>query len=277
MLKRLLAWKYLICVAIIFGCAIYVSRQYESARKECEEECKQLNPLIATPSVHADKCNHCKETAEGNFPSWYGIFVWPGGIETLAILLTLLAVAEQSHQMRRAADAAFIQIRQVAMRERGWLSVEAGQIEVDDPAIMKWRVKTSIEIRNSGSGKAFVRRSGWNFVEVAEKDRVPPAKIPLAIPGNIVNGESTVRIPLRLDDLIEINTLAAAIESDAKVFRLYGFIEYEVAGLIFRKEFGYRWMPISSEFQGKVRYNLTDGLWLTDTKRDKPEREIKPN
>lgn len=49
-------------------------------------------------------------------PNWYHIFSWPEGVTTWAVILTLLAIAEQTSETRKAAEAA---ARQVDVAERG--------------------------------------------------------------------------------------------------------------------------------------------------------------
>src|SRR5664279_5581796 len=43
--------------------------------------------------------------AERHTPSWYGFFRWPSGTTTWAIILTLLAITEQTKQTAKAAEA----------------------------------------------------------------------------------------------------------------------------------------------------------------------------
>ena len=104
MLRGTVAWKYLIGVAVIFGCAVFVSHQYQHARSQCSKECEQVNPRSIPPPPATKNCNECEQNAERHLPRWYRLFGWPEGITTWAILLTLLAIGEQTHQTRRTAD-----------------------------------------------------------------------------------------------------------------------------------------------------------------------------
>ena len=106
MLKRLGLWKYGIAVAIIFGCAFYVSQQYQHATEYCQEKVTK-----GRPSPHKENPDKCAEDAEKHFPSWYRLFSWPEGIGTWAILLTLLVISEQTNQTRRSAEVSELQAK----------------------------------------------------------------------------------------------------------------------------------------------------------------------
>lgn len=106
MLKRLALWKYGIAVVIILGCCVYVTRQDQKTRDEYEEKCSQLNASTLPPSGHHENCDEGAENAARHLPRWFGIFRWPEGITTWAILLTLFVIADQTAQIRKSAEAA---------------------------------------------------------------------------------------------------------------------------------------------------------------------------
>jgi len=105
MLKRLLLWKYFIAVVVILGCCVYVSRKDQEARDEYEQKCSQFNASALPPSGHQEDCDKGAEDAARHLPRWYRVFSWPEGMTTWAILLTLLVIAEQTNQTKRAALA----------------------------------------------------------------------------------------------------------------------------------------------------------------------------
>jgi len=106
MLKRLAAWKYGIAIVVILGCSVYVSRQDQKARCQYQQKCTQLNASAVSPSAQHEDCDKGAENIARHLPRWYRVFGWPEGITTWAILLTLLVIAEQTAQTRRAAFAA---------------------------------------------------------------------------------------------------------------------------------------------------------------------------
>ncbi|MFZ0745120.1 MAG: hypothetical protein WAM85_11980 [Terracidiphilus sp.] len=123
MLKRLGYWKYVMAIAVIWGCAIYVSHQYEITREQCDEKSKQIGNGSISPAPHYEESGKCQQNAERNFPRWYRLFSWPEGITTWAILFTLLAIAEQTTETSKAAQSALLNAQAVINAERPWILV----------------------------------------------------------------------------------------------------------------------------------------------------------
>ena len=122
--------KYGIAVAVILGLSVSVSHQDQKTRDQYEQKCAQFNARAVAPASHSEDCDKGAENAARHLPRWYRVFGWPEGITTWAILLTLLALAEQTGQTRkaaegaqRAADAAFAQIELMKSKERSRLSI----------------------------------------------------------------------------------------------------------------------------------------------------------
>jgi hypothetical protein len=109
--KRLVAWKYGIAVFIILGGSIYVSRQDQKTRDQYEQKCNQLNASAASPASHYEDCDKGAENAVRDLPLLYQVLGWPEGVTACAILLTLLVIAEQTDQTRKAAEAGLIAAR----------------------------------------------------------------------------------------------------------------------------------------------------------------------
>jgi hypothetical protein len=140
--------KYLGIFALIFALAVFVARQDERAARESAQI--TANPDKGAISTKADE-HHPQENiqqAERNTPSWYGFFRWPNGTTTWAIILTLLAITEQTKQTAKATKAtqesvAHIerqagimegQLRTVINSERPWIVVS-----VDSPVPGEFR------------------------------------------------------------------------------------------------------------------------------------------
>jgi hypothetical protein len=123
MLKLVSNWKYFTAIALISGCAIYVSHQYQKARGGCEKECAQAGNGARFSAVRHELCDECQQNAERNFPRWYRLFSWPEGITAWAIILTLIVIAEQTSQTRVAAEAALLNAKAVINAERPWIMV----------------------------------------------------------------------------------------------------------------------------------------------------------
>ena len=96
--------KYVAMFAVVFALAVFVARQDERAAQERTQKSAQLGN--ATVSANPDE-QHPKKHRKyrRNAPGWYSFFRWPNGTTTWAIILTLLAIAEQTSQTRKAAEA----------------------------------------------------------------------------------------------------------------------------------------------------------------------------
>jgi hypothetical protein len=120
-----------VVIAILAG-AGFVSSRYQRTSQKCEKECNDINPPTTAPSGTTGDCySKCEQDAERNLPSWYRIFVWPQGIEALAILLTLLVIAEQTFHTRRSADAAKKSAKAALLNARALIKAERAWIMAD--------------------------------------------------------------------------------------------------------------------------------------------------
>lgn len=97
--------KYIVAFIVVLGLAVYIARQDESSTNNAAT--KTAAPDKQATAAKPDE-NHSQQNVgnpEGNGPSWYGFFRWPTGTTTWAIILTLLAIAEQTNQTAKAAKA----------------------------------------------------------------------------------------------------------------------------------------------------------------------------
>jgi hypothetical protein len=296
MLKRILSWKYLIAVVIVLGGCIYVSRQDQKTRDQYEQNCNQLNASALPPSGHYEDCDKGAENAARHLPRWYRVFGWPDGITTWAILLTLVAIAEQTSQTRRAADATadsanaaygsvmFAEAQFELMKEerRARISINARGIQVEDPDSEYWNLMTSIEIRNLGQTRAFIKKTGGEFVIRADGEERPKNDdlSSLYLSEEYVD-PSTAPVVVALHQFnlepASLKELGDDLHSRKRMIHLYGFIEYETLGMKFTEEFKYFWMAgnfMRGMFSGEER-NPTDvekveeGYWWDN--RPRPE------
>jgi hypothetical protein len=118
MMERMMSWKYIVAVVVICLGAVYVSRQYQHAAKQCEEETAKVDARPVSPTGHAENAAECTQNAERHFPRLYSVFRWPDGTAVLALLLTLLVIAEQTNETRKSATAALRQVDYMAASER---------------------------------------------------------------------------------------------------------------------------------------------------------------
>jgi len=124
MLRKLLAWKYGVVVTLILSATFWTARKDKETREQYEQKCAQLNASAVPPASHYEDCDKGAEKAAGHLPLLYHVFGWPEGITVWAILLTLFAIAEQTSQTRRAAEATLLNIQAFINSERPWIQID---------------------------------------------------------------------------------------------------------------------------------------------------------
>jgi hypothetical protein len=145
-------WKYLAIFVVIFGLAVYVARQDERTAQESAQKAEHLARSAVSAKSDAQHTQQNVPDPERHTPSWFGFFRWPNGTTTWAIVLTLLAIAEQTRETAKAAKAtqraaeatdksalaaeksakaAADNIELVINKERARLRVEIGEMKID--------------------------------------------------------------------------------------------------------------------------------------------------
>ncbi len=95
-------WKYLLVFGVVLGLSVFVTRENQKHAYTPAQDSK--HPIGAAPTSKADAAQpqNDKGKTEWHMPSWYVFFTWPEGITVWALLLTLAAIADQTHQTARA-------------------------------------------------------------------------------------------------------------------------------------------------------------------------------
>jgi hypothetical protein len=157
-----------------------------------------------------------------------------------------------------------------------------------------WHIKTTIEFRNAGAGRAYVRLGTRNLIVVEDE-----------LHGNsldIVNGF----IDPTGDPVIEsayffqpgdapLSEYAQQICDGISMPRISGFIEYETVGVRFHRNFSYVWIghgnplnigarlmlsddsiPKTDEDRISFGYWLSNSDWMSGWSGDNEEYEMKP-
>jgi hypothetical protein len=171
MLRHLKARKYIIALVVIFGGAVFVSHQYQSVRKQCQTECNQVKPVSVTASSSTENCNKCEENVEQRFPSWYRLFGWPEGITAWAILLTLLAIAEQTVETRNAAQAARDSIRLQESAMEQWIEVTNWRSQLGDllpESYDSQYLLLEVDVVNNTSFPITLKRAEMDFINTGD-------------------------------------------------------------------------------------------------------------
>lgn len=125
--------------AVIFGLAVYVARQDERAAQEAAQNAAHFGNKTVLTKTEGEHSQGNVGNTERNAPSWYGFFRWPNGTTTWAIILTLLAIAEQTKETAKAAKAsakaAEAAERSITLQEamnQQWVDVDDWRIEGRD-------------------------------------------------------------------------------------------------------------------------------------------------
>jgi hypothetical protein len=223
-------WKYLVLFAVIFGLAVYVARQDERASLQAAELHKSAIP--AKPDEQ-----HPQENIpypEWNSPSWYSFFRWPNGTTAWAIILTLMAIAEQTKHTARSADVAnktLISTLRPKLIVRKIAICEGTRIPVmGTPDAKPWEVE--FDIANIGTGTANVLDYKF-FIERFEPD-VQPDRIEYvggSVPFTLEPGEDcrkSIPMPSDLINILRIlgrDGLSKGYQQTDRIY-FYGIAEY---------------------------------------------------
>ena len=281
MLRRILAWKYIIAVAMIFGFSLHVSHEDQKTRDQYEQKCTQLNPGVATPSPHSEDCDKGAENAARHLPRWYRMFGWPEGITTWAILLTLLAIAEQTEATRKSAEAALDQITMMKTKEQADMVVAFRDDTFFHPTLWEVRglhastVNFEVLVRNDGMTRA-KNVAFYGAVSVTPTKEFPPmSDARRVIPfDDMFKAESEiVSVGIKTGNPFPVVADGARIRSEELFLHLYGFIAFTDA-FGDRKISPFRWLwkseQSSLEGIGGPPSGWLDVAWVGDTKIKEP-------
>src|SRR5258707_9593311 len=102
--------KYLAALVVIFGMAFVVAHQDQHASDQAAQKAAEPHKAAITTNPNEQHPEENIENPTGDSPRWYvlylySLFRWPNGTTTLAIVLTLMAIAEQTRETRRSAEA----------------------------------------------------------------------------------------------------------------------------------------------------------------------------
>lgn len=144
--------KYFLVFALVFGLAIFVAVQDQRPAQQPAQETQKHGDSASSAAANADHAEQNIRNSEGNQPRWLVFlcyfFRWPNGTTAWGIILTLLAIAEQTSATSRAAQAtedmttpavnsasaALLNAQAVVNSERPWLFIHfnMGQLRVDE-------------------------------------------------------------------------------------------------------------------------------------------------
>jgi len=183
-----------------------------------------------------------------------------GGI--VIAVITLKKLERQTTATEEAANAAYgsvtyaeAQWSLMKEKERARISIKPGRTEVQKPNSEYWNLATSIEIRNLGQSRAFIKKTGGSFAIAAEGEELPPKEdwSSLFLSDDFIDPSTTSTIvSLRWFHMESesLKTLADDLHGSQRYMHLRGFIEYETLGMTFTEEFRYFWVESNSLGEG---------------------------
>lgn len=115
-----------VLAAVILGLTVYVSVQNQRAAEQAVHQADQ-KPKAGAPSLGHEEPQENTKNPQRNPPGWYRFFTWPDGMTTWAILLTLWAIAWQSNETKKAAQASRDSVALFLAKERARLTIKIGR------------------------------------------------------------------------------------------------------------------------------------------------------
>ncbi len=232
-------WKYVVAFVVIFGLTVYVSRQTQQIT---EQGAQQSAPAAYGSTASNVQDKHAPEDTnipKLNTPFWFRVFTWPEGVTAWAILLTLFAIAEQTKQTRKAAEAALVsanaantQIQMMFEKERARLTITTPD---ESESMMVWPDKKKqmgsfrINLKNVGGTAAFNITASYDSF-ASESDSIPHSEelFYLVVPADVDANSWGQTGPLKVDGRF-------SGDSAPQIFYVYarGVITYSD---IFRKQ-----------------------------------------
>jgi hypothetical protein len=208
-----------------------------------------------------------------NVPNWFLAVIGTCGI--FAAVRTLRAIERQSGLMKEQMD-------RMVERERARLTLHVQRIEVEEAGIDWVPLNSCLELTNCGHSNAYIRFSAARFVICPAGQWPLPQPDPerLAIsPGVIEPSISTVYAPVWTEDepFSLQETIAKMLGEELGIY-LYGFIEYETLGILWHRNFGYRWnqadQPTTTRDLKNPEREFLTGEWEFDVRQKNDEYQV---
>ena len=296
--------KYLVIFAVVLGLAFVIARHDEYASLNATQKSTDEHDPTVSAKPNEEKSKDYPHKTAWDSPSghiFHNTFGWPNGTTVWAIILTLMAIAEQTRETRRAAlateRAAEASLGQVSLtqrqidigiaRERARLSLYIQEPSIDDNYANTdiWIIWQAIEVTNIGHSNAFIRNGAVRFITLEANCWPAPEPSPeeFSIFGSIPPSESPHYLSTKPMEFSgrDFRGFAKKLKSGVLRLHFYGFIEYESMRVVWHRDFGYIWIP-NSEDEYIVSRNPLNGRiylhgnWEQDVRQKNNEYE-KPN
>jgi hypothetical protein len=98
--------KYIVIFVILVGIAFFIARQDERAAQQSAKESTQLDKRAFPADPNEKHPDKDIPDSKWDAPSWLiAFFRWPNGTATWVVILTMMAIAEQTKETAKAAQA----------------------------------------------------------------------------------------------------------------------------------------------------------------------------
>jgi hypothetical protein len=221
------------------------------------------------------------------------------GADTLAaikeqndnLLISAKAATVMAMASNKSAKAALSQIEMVKDKERARVEIKALGLELTRVSEDFWHIRATIELRNVGMGRAYVRLGEGSLAITEEK----PNGLSLDVVDGFIDpsGDPTTEsfYFFQPDDASR-GEYSQKICDGVFVPRIIGFIEYETVGTRFHRDFHYAWIghgsplnvsafmsrggfvPVTDE--DKVSFGFWSSSWISGSSGDNDEYEMQP-
>jgi hypothetical protein len=148
--------KGLVILAVICVAVVAMPAQHEIDGKQGAQQRQGDGKQTADTASHNNTANYYQQGAPEKPQGWHKFVTWPEGVTASAIVLTLVAIAWQAVETRRAVrvsrDAIILQYRpKVIVRSLGVYNPTSAELEV------------RLTIRNSGATTANIQNSAFQI------------------------------------------------------------------------------------------------------------------
>jgi hypothetical protein len=213
------------------------------------------------------------------------------------LLISAKAATVMAMASDKSAKAALAQIEMMKDKERARVEIKTFGLELQRVGEEFWQIKTTIELRNVGVGRAYIRLGNGALEVLADGIPEPYSKSLDIVDGFIdPTSPATESFYFFQPDDAALSDCSQKIWSGEWQPRIAGFIEYETVGTRFHRNFSYVWIgngsplniggmfrsaeenfaPEADEDKVSYGYWLPNSIWLTGWSGDNEEYEMKP-
>jgi hypothetical protein len=229
-----------LAVPVILGLAVYINCQDIRYAQDVAQKTVALHKSAAPANADEKYSPENVPAPERKAPSWcgwYDFFRWPNGTTAWAIILTLIVIAEQTRQTRKAAEAA---ARGIEIQERGqraWLIIRSAMKDYE-PSTADKQLRFYWSIKNCGRLPAQILTTQCKYELIDGGLLYPPEKsrpddpLPIDMGGYLIAPKETQKYYTMLwtNDTVVIPPLSGEninkIREGSLHLRVYGYVKY---------------------------------------------------